>query len=267
MSNGSGGTDEGFENIDDVDDRRVIGRRIVWHREVGSTMDEAHRAGAADEPEGLVIGADSQTRGRGRLQRRWLSTPGGALLLSVLLRPDNRLAPLVPVIAAVAVARTIDAFTMAGVSLKWPNDVLVAGRKIAGVIAEASYGPGGSYIALGLGLNVNLKPAAVPEISHLATSLREVNGEPASRSAVLRRLLKELDDVYAEARVGQAIIDEWRARLDTLGKRVSVLWADETLTGLAEDVDGDGRLLLRDPGGTLHTLSAGDVTVLPERQT
>ncbi|MBM3957425.1 MAG: biotin--[acetyl-CoA-carboxylase] ligase, partial [Gemmatimonadetes bacterium] len=152
----------------------TVGRRIVRKAVVESTMDEVRAAARAGEPEGLVILAGRQSAGRGRHGRRWLDAPGRDLLASVLLRPDERIAGGLLMMAALAAARTVDALTGARSTIKWPNDVRVGGRKVCGVLAESEAGPDGIAVVLGIGLNVNSDPSGRPDLA--ATSLRLVAG-------------------------------------------------------------------------------------------
>lgn len=249
-----------FTGLEAVDGRTVVGRRLLWRRTVPSTMDEARRAGLDGEPEGLVVLADAQTAGRGRMDRSWVSPPGRDLLLSVLFRPPPAAAPQLPMLAGLAVAQTLDALAIRRPALKWPNDVRIGGKKIAGVLSEMEHGPAGSFAVVGIGLNVNMDPAAAPEIAGIATSLRAVNGRDAVRRDVLLLLLGELDSLYARVRAGESLVGPWSERLETLGRQVVVKWGGETVRGLAEGVDEQGRLLVRDHTGRLRELPAGEVT-------
>ncbi|MCH7907166.1 MAG: biotin--[acetyl-CoA-carboxylase] ligase [Chloroflexi bacterium] len=250
-----------FHGLESVDGRAVVGRRIVWHETTASTNDDARRAAEAGEPEGLVVIADVQTAGRGRMSRSWISPPGRDLLFSVLLRPDAADLPKMPLLAGLAVARTLDAFTSQRVTLKWPNDVRAADRKISGTLAESGHSDAGYYAVIGTGVNVNLDAAAHPEIAEIATSLRTLNGRSVSRREVMRRLLKEMDDIYASPGAMSALVSDWSERLETIGQEIDVLWGDESIHGVAEGVDDSGRLLLRDRDGVVHRLEAGEVTL------
>ncbi|MDA1257953.1 MAG: biotin--[acetyl-CoA-carboxylase] ligase [Chloroflexi bacterium] len=250
-----------FHGLESVDGRAVIGRRIVWHETTASTNDDARRSADADEPEGLVVIADGQTAGRGRMSRSWISPPGLDLLFSVVLRPEPVDLPKMPLLAGLAVARTLDAFTSEHVTLKWPNDVRVTDRKISGTLAESGRSAAGHYAVVGTGVNVNLDATAHPEIAEIATSLRTLNGKSGSRREVMRRLLAEMDQLYTAPGGMSALVSEWSGRLETIGREVEVNWGVGSARGVAEGVDDDGRLLLRDHDGQLHTLDAGEVTL------
>ena len=171
--------------------------------------------------------------------------------------------------AGVASARAIASTTSLEVSLKWPNDLRIGGRKVGGVLIENSLS--GSEVAhaiVGIGINVALDPSADITISSTATALNRECGEEVSRARLLRRLLEEMDGLYQSLMAGDPPLEEWRGLLDTLGKQVVVqdvtMSGDPTGTyrGIAEDVDDEGNLLLRLPDGSLTSLAGGEVTVL-----
>jgi len=249
-----------FEGLETLDDRHVIGRRIVWYEETESTNDDARRAAEAGEPEGLVVIADVQTAGRGRMSRTWTSPPGRDILFSVLLRPDVTDLPKMPLVAGLAIARTLDEFTDQPVTLKWPNDVRVADRKISGSLVESGSSNSGYFAIVGTGVNVNMDAAAHPDISNIATSLRTLTGKSVSRLEVMRELLSEMDRIYSSPEHMGTLVSDWSARLETIGQEIDVRWGDEFIHGIAEGVDDTGRLLLRDGSGELRLLEAGEVT-------
>jgi len=184
-----------FEGLESVDDRSVVGRRIIWLKETLSTNDDVRQEAEAEEPEGLVIVADLQNAGRGRMSRTWTSPPGMDILFSVLLRPGAADLPKMPLISGLAVARTLDAFTDTPITLKWPNDVRAADRKISGSLVESGSSDTGYYAVLGTGVNINQDASGHPEIAEIATSLRTLNGISVSRRDVMRKLLLEMDNI------------------------------------------------------------------------
>jgi BirA family biotin operon repressor/biotin-[acetyl-CoA-carboxylase] ligase len=236
----------------------------------GSTnADLLARAGLdAGFAEGQVLVAEEQTAGRGRLGRSWASVPGASLTFSVLLRP----APVpggrrgwLPLITGVAVASAVRAVAGVDAVLKWPNDVLVGERKLAGILAEQS--PDGSAVVIGTGLNVATPADALPAspAGLPATSLL-VEGAPVSRDALLVALLGQLERWYLAFRadpdpVRTGVLDAYRSLSATLGQAVRVeMPAGRVVTGVARDVDPDGRLLVQETGATVITpVSAGDV--------
>jgi BirA family transcriptional regulator, biotin operon repressor / biotin---[acetyl-CoA-carboxylase] ligase len=239
----------------------------------GSTnADLLARAGIeGDTSEGQVLVADEQTAGRGRLGRSWMSAPGASLTCSVLLRPAS--VPVarrgwLPLLTGVAVAGAVRAASGVDAVLKWPNDVLVGDRKLAGILAEQS--PDGSAVVIGVGLNVAtpedalpISPAGLP-----ATSLL-VEGAHVSRDEVLLEILRHLERWYLQFRAdpdpeGSGLLATYRALCATLGRDVRVeLPADEILEGVAEDIDADGCLLVRPANASTATrVSAGDIVHL-----
>lgn len=240
---------------------RLIGRKIVYFPSLKSTMAVAReetRRGASD---GTVVVADEQTVGRGRLSRGWLSPPG-SVSLSVILRPDVSCLPYLIMLAAVAVAGAIEAVTGLKTQLKWPNDVLIGGRKVCGILVESEVSGGvADYAIMGIGINVNIRVADFAEIAPLATSLFDELGAGVSRLRLVRRLLVELDRLYRALPHGEGILKKWRQRLMTLGRRVRVVSGDDVYEGVAESVDDDGSLLLRCDDGSRRRVLAGDVSI------
>jgi BirA family biotin operon repressor/biotin-[acetyl-CoA-carboxylase] ligase len=236
-------------------------------------MDDARRIAAAPGSDGLVVGADSQAAGRGRHGRRWLSRPGDDLLVSVVLRPtDARLASGLSMLAGLAAARAIDRLAGVRSTIKWPNDVRIAGRKVCGVLVETSIEGAAFSAVVGFGINVNLDPAAWPGIASAATSLAQVRGRPQSRVQALACLLEEIDRLYGASRGTPApgaavasIRDEWAARLETVGREVELVSAGEVVRGLAEGVDDDGSLVVRLDDGATRKFAAGEVTLQSPR--
>ena len=213
-------------------------------------------------PEGQVLVAEEQTAGRGRMGRSWVSEPGAALTFSVLLRPvavpASRLGWL-PLLAGVAVATAVRSAARVPATLKWPNDVLAGDRKLAGILAEQSDGA----IVIGTGLNVATPAAALPVPA--ATSLL-VEGSDVAREPLLAEILRRFERWYAAFREDPdpsrtGLLDEYRTLCATLGRPVRVeLPGNRQLAGLAEDVDADGRLLVRESGSSSQVaVAAGDV--------
>jgi BirA family biotin operon repressor/biotin-[acetyl-CoA-carboxylase] ligase len=240
----------------------VIGRRVICLSSTTSTMDEARREAEAGAPEGTVLVAEEQTGGRGRFQREWVSPAGANLLLSVLLRPSLSQLPRLNMAATLAVVRAIRGVTGLSPRVKWPNDVLLGGRKTCGILIESRLeGDGVAYAAIGIGLNVNFDPGVHPELAATATSLMREMGAPVSRLETLRRLLRELDALYAALRRGGSLHQEWRGLLETLGSQVRVRWGDQSEEGVAVDVDDDGSLVLERVDGSRVALPAGEVSL------
>lgn len=227
-------------------------------------MRERAKDGAA--PWSAVV-ADRQSAGRGRRGRAWASPPGN-LYLSVLAGAPSqpRWRPLVPLVGGLAVAEALAEFGVEA-GLKWPNDVLAGGRKLAGVSAEASFGGGGpEWIVLGVGVNVGVNPGTVdPGLVGRATSILELTGAAPDRLAVAAALLIRLHDRHAEleAGAGGALLDAWRARsVAWWGRAVEVVSGEQALRGVALGVDDGGALLLRLADGRTETILAGEAREL-----
>jgi BirA family biotin operon repressor/biotin-[acetyl-CoA-carboxylase] ligase len=224
----------------------MIGSPHVHHRVTDSTNERAKQLAAAGAVHGTLVTAGEQTAGRGRQGRVWVAPPGGALLMSVVLHVDER-TPLAPLAAAVAVCH---AFPQAN-GIKWPNDVWVDGRKVAGILIEGR--PQEGWAVLGIGLNVATEADEFPpELRDIATSLRAAGSDLASPRAALDDLLPALD-AWLEA-PADAVLDAWRERDALHGQRVR--WNGGE--GVAAGVDGDGSLLVETDGG-VQALHAGEV--------
>lgn len=222
-------------------------------------------------PPGTVLLADFQRQGRGRLERRWEAPPGSALLLSVLLKPDwpPVQAGWLTMIAGIAVAEAIVKVAALKTGIKWPNDLMVhhggIWRKVCGLLLEGEVDANGrfSQAILGIGINVNMTQAQLPEASTPPTSLLIAAGRPVSRLALLDALLARLEFHYEAAVAGHSPQPEWSRRLIMLGKPVTITYAGEgrVLHGIAESTDEWGQLRVRDAAEELHTVAAGDVTL------
>jgi BirA family biotin operon repressor/biotin-[acetyl-CoA-carboxylase] ligase len=238
-----------------------FGRDIHWYPTVASTNDVASRLAEHGADEGVVVVADAQTAGRGRHGRSWASPAGAGLYVSTILRPSGDRVRLVPIAAGVAVAEGVEASTGLAPALKWPNDVYVGDRKLAGILAEGGAAADGRAHAV-LGFGINVLPAAYPpDVAGRATSLEGELGRRVDRGRVLACCLAALASRYGdlcEDRV-PAVIAAWRARAATLlGRRVEWESDGRTERGVAGDIDDDGALLVRTAAGTVR-VSSGEV--------
>lgn len=240
---------------------RFVGQRVIYYSSVTSTNDLAKQEAQKGAAEGTVVIADEQVAGKGRLRRVWLS-PKGSIALSVILYPGvAHLSPLI-MVASLAVAHGIEAVTDLKAQLKWPNDVMVNGRKVCGILIENSVrGNIVEYAVIGIGINVNLRLADFPGIQSTATSLSDELGKDVSRLDVTRGLLAEIEKLYLALSAGESVYREWRNRLVTLGRKVHVKSGRTDYEGIAESAASDGSLLLRQPDGSLTKIVAGDVTL------
>jgi BirA family biotin operon repressor/biotin-[acetyl-CoA-carboxylase] ligase len=245
----------------------VIGRDIRVFEETTSTNDVIEKLARDGVKEGVVVFAESQTRGRGRLGRKWMSPAKRGLWFSVLLRPDLRPQETtrLNVASATALRRAIESQTGLKPEIKWPNDILIHGKKVAGILTELS----GEldhvkYVVLGIGVDVNLSQGDFPvELRKLATSLKAELGKPVSRPELAVVILRELDRDYARITSGQfaAVADEWEEHGTTIGQEVTIRTGDRRIRGRAESLGEDGELLLRTEHGHLERIIGGDVTL------
>ena len=228
-------------------------RRLV---ETGSTNADAVALARAGAPEGIVLVADHQTAGRGRLGRAWQAPPGASLLTTVLLRPRPADADLVLPAVATAMAAAVAGCTGVDARLKWPNDLTVDDRKLAGVLAEAVWSGDDVAVCAGIGVNCNWPPDVPAGLRETMTALNHLTGEAVDRDALLAAFLDELGRRYAALDRG-ALLAEWRSRSATLGRRVRVDVGGEIVEGVAEDITDAWHLRV---GG--RTFAVGDVTHL-----
>ena len=246
---------------------KVIGRDIRVFEETTSTNDVIEKLARDGVKEGVVVFAEAQTQGRGRLGRKWMSPPKCGLWFSVLLRPDLRLqeATRLTVASATALRRAIESQTGLKPEIKWPNDILVHGRKVAGILTELSAELDRvKYVILGIGVDVNLSQSDFPpELRKLATSLAAESGKVISRPELAVAILRELDRDYARIASGQftAVADEWEEHGTTIGREIMIRTGDRRIRGRAESLGEDGALLLRTEHGHLERIVGGDVTI------
>jgi BirA family biotin operon repressor/biotin-[acetyl-CoA-carboxylase] ligase len=243
-----------------------LGRAYEWHAVCASTSDLAAARARAGAPAGLVVAADAQTAGRGRLGRSWHSPPGESLYVSLLLRPA-RPAAEIPPLTLLAGAAVADALAPLGVTprLKWPNDLQLVGkdgvrRKLCGILTEmATAGARVEHVVVGIGLNVN-GLSFPPELAGRATSLRAALGHAVDRTAVLAAVLAAFEPRYAEfeRRGPSAAVDGFDAYA-LLPDRCRVTTGGEPLEGVALGVDPDGALRLRDDAGHVHRVISGEL--------
>jgi BirA family biotin operon repressor/biotin-[acetyl-CoA-carboxylase] ligase len=247
---------------------RRLGTSFHYFNEIGSTNTHARELAEHGAAEGGVVIAESQSQGRGRLGRRWESPPFNNLYLSVILRPQltPRDAPQITLTAAVALIETVGFFLADPPAIKWPNDILVNNKKLAGILTEAACNAERvEYVILGVGLNLNYRIDAMPEeLRRRATSLADLTGQNVSRETVLVRLIQDLDRCYGELEETgfEALRPRWEAHFGLRGRRVRVELGDQTIVGRALGIDRDGALLVEDEHGQSRSIVAGDVIPL-----
>ena len=244
-----------------------FGKRIIYRDECASTQDIAAELARGGEPEGLVVIAEAQTQGRGRKGRGWISTPGAGVCLSVILKPGLKPSQIVqiPLVAGLAAARAIRAESGLKPDIKWPNDILIGSKKVAGILTEMSCELDRiNHIILGIGINVNTRKSDLPEpVRAVATSLCAECGHKISRVALVQRFLTELEVVYGRYLAGgfESIRQEWKSLSRTIGSQVEITDGGKPLTGKALDIDSDGFLLLKTDDGHTERIVAGDVSL------
>lgn len=245
---------------------QIIGREIHGFRSVGSTNSVAHRYAAKSAPEGTVIVAERQTSGRGRLGRTWLSPPRVGIYTSVILRPAIApvQAPGSSLVAALSVAEAIRHYPGLPATIKWPNDILVKGKKAAGVLTELSAEIDRiNYLIIGIGINVNHEPKDFPaELAEKATSLQMEQGCPVDRIKLLQEVLMQLEERYLQF-LKSGLKDQLKAIKDyssILGREISIRHDNKALVGTAIDIDADGALVVSIGRRTLKLLS-GEVSL------
>lgn len=287
-----------IQRIQENLDTHILGLRdrIVYEPIVSSTNSLAMKLAREGSEEGVVVLTDDQTAGRGRQGRHWISAPGQTVLLSTVLRPA--FSPhLLVMIASLAVVEAIADTTGLTASIKWPNDVLLHEHKIAGILIETSHDHAGHLFAIpGIGVNINGQIAQYTGqdtvtslqtdltglvLANIATTLEEESGHAVSRELFIARLLLHIEERYLVLQQetqestdmgkrnnqsgAQLIREQWRNHLSTLGKPVQVHQGTKLLSGVAEDVNDQGELLLRSRSGELISVTWGDIEMIRSR--
>jgi biotin-[acetyl-CoA-carboxylase] ligase BirA-like protein len=242
-----------------------FGRRVFFSREVKSTSDWAKKLAKMGAEEGTVAVAQTQTGGRGRLGREWIS-PRGGLWFSIVLRPDQKASEAAKLVfvASLAVAEVLHEKYGLRTETKWPNDVLVNGKKICGILAEMNTkGQSVNYVILGTGVNANFSASDVlPEsVKTTATSIEDELGRKIRLEGLLKALLEKMESIYdGYLETGFApLLETWKSHAGFLGHAILVTDQNEKLNGLALDVDIEGALILKLEDGTKKRILAGDL--------
>jgi len=248
----------------------TIGCVVHYLDEIDSTNAYAFKVALRGAPEGTVIVADRQTKGRGRLDRTWESPPRCNIYTSLILRPNIELvrAPQLTLLAGAAVAEAIDSLCPGLAALKWPNDVQIREKKVCGILTEMrSTASGIDCVVVGIGINVNLSMSdASPDIRDMAISLKEAAGKDFSRLDVLAALYGAFERLYGVfLREGFAPVRlQWLKFFGMTGKRINVAFKDQIETGRVAGIDHDGALLIIDESGAERRIYAGDATIVKE---
>jgi BirA family biotin operon repressor/biotin-[acetyl-CoA-carboxylase] ligase len=244
---------------------RWMGKVIHYFTRLDSTNIKAYELAMRGAEEGEVVIAESQEKGKGRLGRDWFSPPYVNLYLSVILRPKipPYQAPLITLMAAVATAKTVEKCSGLRPLIKWPNDILLKGRKVAGLLNEIQLETDRiHFVILGIGVNLNVDEKMFPKkIRSVATSMKKEMGQAILRKDFLSSLLQQLEEWYTIylKEGGEVILNAWREQAQIKGKPVKVTSFGETISGIAVDVDSDGALILKTIDGRQKRIVAGDV--------
>lgn len=249
---------------------RVLGRHFIYEQELLSTNRSALELAAADCPAGLIIVAESQSGGRGRMSRSWFSPPGRNLYFSFVLRPDiaATMIPQLALLAALSLRRALlEQCPTWPLQCKWPNDVLAAGRKISGILCETGCRDSHSrHVVVGIGLNVNVsRDEFPPEIRERASSLCQLAGRALPRAEILAAVLNHFERDYErwlEDGGLAGFLDEWRGASLLDGHLIKVEQSGQIHQGVARGITPEGFLRLEQEGGRIMTIHAGDVHVL-----
>lgn len=242
----------------------IVGKKIFSYNEVGSTNDAAYKLASSGEEEGAVVIAEYQAKGRGRLGRRWVSPKGKGAYFSVILRPDilPREVPLVTLICALGVAKTVRESVDLQALIRWPNDILVKEKKLCGILTEMSAETDKvNFVIAGIGININTKKELLPE--H-ATSLSAEKNKDVPRLKFVKSLFKNLDKYYKIFNRGKIdrIIEEYKELSSVLDRQVKINYHNHFISGQAVDIDKEGALILRKDSGFHERVFAGDIVTL-----
>jgi BirA family biotin operon repressor/biotin-[acetyl-CoA-carboxylase] ligase len=237
-------------------------QKIHYFPEIGSTMDAARELAKKGAGEGTIVIAEAQTRGRGRLSREWLS-PEGGIYFTFVLRPriSPAYAPRINLMASVAVAATIRKLLGLKAELKWPNDVLIEGRKVCGILAEMDAEMDVvNFVNVGIGINAN---TSIPQFEKTVTSLKDALGREISRKEFLNVLLMEIER-QQPLLMKTDLLEEWKKLSVTLNKDVRIVAPGEVIVGRAIDIDTTGALIIKERNGSVKKAMAGDCIHLRE---
>jgi len=248
---------------------KTIGKAVLSYKKVDSTNDVAYNLAENGIAEGTVVLAEEQAKGKGRHGRKWVSPPKSGIYMSCVLRPEiapNEI-PVITLMAAVAVAKAVRKTTGLQAMIKWPNDILVSGRKICGILTEMKAEQDSvDFIILGIGLNVNASARSLPEGG---TSVKEElkaanNIKTVSRTEMAKSIIRSLEAEYSLLKKGgsERIIAEWKSMSAMPGSRIRVVLPNAELEGVAHDIDPDGSLVLRLDSGILKKIWSGDVVMV-----
>lgn len=244
-----------------------FGRNIHYLQTCPTTQPIAHQLAQAGEPDGSIVICEEQTAGKGRLARAWTSTQGKGIWMSVIIRPEipPTKAPQLTLVAAVAVTRAIEDIADVRAEIKWPNDLLINGKKCTGILTELQADIDRVHaIILGIGVNVNQQLSDFPEdIQSIATSIQMVTGKPVDRAELVARILYHLEiytDLYVQHGFEPLKI-LWESYSCTLGKRIKAIMIHQTIEGVALGITNEGILQVKTDDGEIHGIYSADIEI------
>lgn len=246
---------------------KFIGREVHYEESVTSTQKVAHKLAYEDVPEGAIVVAEEQVTGRGRLDRTWFSPKYTGIWVSIILKPTipPQKAPQLTLLAAVGVVRGIKAAAGIQCEIKWPNDILINGKKVVGILTELQAEADRiNAVIIGIGINVNQQLEHFPEdLRETATSLAIEARKKLNRSTILQAILKEMEDLYIDYLENgfQVVKLLWESHAVSIGKQIKARTINETITGKALGITDDGVLLLEDENGTIHHIYSADIEI------
>ncbi|PKM78847.1 MAG: biotin--[acetyl-CoA-carboxylase] ligase [Firmicutes bacterium HGW-Firmicutes-15] len=248
---------------------KLLGKDIYLYREISSTNTVARLVALSGAPEGTIVMSKSQTagKGRGRMNRQWVCPPGKGLLMSMVLRPEIRVqfVPQLTLLCAVVVAETIKKVTGCAAGIKWPNDILIGGKKVCGILAESNFSNGSpEYVIIGIGINVNLDQPDLPaDRLDTSTSLKLELGQRVSRLTVLKQFICTWDQHYQGfLEGGQGYLrHHWIQNNVILGRNVTINKENDSISGQAIDISENGGLIVRLADGNIQEFLAEDISI------
>jgi BirA family biotin operon repressor/biotin-[acetyl-CoA-carboxylase] ligase len=243
-----------------------VGKRIEYYESIDSTNAVAKELALKGTPDGTVVVAEHQTKGKGRLKRSWLSLPGENILFSVIFYPQisTDLVFRLTMLASIAAVKAVKRICKVDAKIKWPNDLYINGKKVCGVLTEFSADfDSVHYIVVGIGLNVNFKTSKNREIENIATSLMEECGEKISRLSVFTALLEELDLLYESfiKTGGEELEKEWNKYSMVVGRKIKIISGKDEKLGIAKGINKYGHLILLNENGQDEEIVCGDLSL------
>jgi BirA family biotin operon repressor/biotin-[acetyl-CoA-carboxylase] ligase len=242
----------------------IIGKHVVYYKSVSSTMEIARKLAKDGAAEGTVVIADNQTSGRGRSGKTWLS-PDGNLAISIILHPSLENLSKLIMTSSLAVVNSVKMMTGIEANIKWPNDIIIRGKKVCGILIENEIkGNMVNFSIVGIGINIDLNPLEFPEISAVATSLSHESSKEISKAELICVVLSELERQYLLFQSGIDVYNEWYKHIETIGKVITVKSGETFIKGKAETITENGNLILRDLDGRVSEIISGEVTIFKQ---